>query len=299
MSSNLTTDECLYKQYGCAVIVTYYPDQDFKGRVEAFRREFSSIVVVDNSDSDVVRQYLTGFLASGELLCNPSNLGVGAAFNAGVEHASMCGAFWVACFDQDSLILSGATNVYLSVLKECLGRDVIVGSNYNGRRNLPLVKRSADITGNSGFAVTTVISSGTVCLIESWQRLGGLNESYFIDSVDHEFCLRAKAQGFLILLTVENTIVHNIGLDNTGGIGVPLHAPYRKYYIFRNVVLTIKEYYLHYPLWCFVQLIRLFVEFFSIVFFEPEKKKRSRCAFLGLLHGLKGLAGALVNKERF
>jgi rhamnosyltransferase len=77
----------------------------------------------------------------------------------------------------------------------------IVGSNFKdkvtGRLNTTVAR-----PGDPGATETvTTITSGSLVSLTVFQLLGGLRDDFFIDCVDHEYCLRARAHGFRVMIT--------------------------------------------------------------------------------------------------
>ncbi|HLH05641.1 MAG TPA: glycosyltransferase [Terriglobales bacterium] len=87
----------------CAILVTYFPDDDFCARLSAVQSQVSRIVIVDNSASDQVAVRLQQLCAhSVVLLENNANLGLAAGLNRGVAWARKAGYRWAFLLDQDT-----------------------------------------------------------------------------------------------------------------------------------------------------------------------------------------------------
>jgi rhamnosyltransferase len=139
----------------------------------------------------------------------------------------------------------------------------------------------------------TVITSG--CLVDVRQALsiGGFRADYFIDQVDHEFCLRARANGYIVIISRKPLMTHSVG--RLGGARLPFlgvlpnHPPVRKYYIARNTVVTVASYWRKEPDWCLRRLVRLFLGLIEMALLEEHKVSKV-CAFAG------GVADGLRNR---
>jgi len=130
------------------------------------------------------------------------------------------------------------------------------------------------------------------------RKLRGFKEELFIDSVDHEFCLRARAHGCKVLITCEALMEQSIGmsLGNKGWLSKFSsfnHSPKRKYFIARNTLSTARTYLFREPLWSLRQFWRLAFDFASIILFEQNKIEKSRAFLVGVLHGLTGRLGPI------
>ncbi|MFP3480127.1 glycosyltransferase family 2 protein, partial [Burkholderia sp. SIMBA_057] len=68
-----------------------------------------------------------------------------------------------------------------------------------------------------------------------------MNESFFIDHVDTEWCLRANAAGYALFGVCAARLDHELGdrivrLWAIRWRAVPVHSPVRMYYMFRNTI---------------------------------------------------------------
>src|SRR5207244_1013138 len=91
------------------VIVTYFPDPEFPGRLAAIAGEVGSLVVVDNSATPEVAQRLRPLCAAAgaELIVSATNVGLGAALNTAFRRFEKRGTNWIVAFDQDSTPAAG------------------------------------------------------------------------------------------------------------------------------------------------------------------------------------------------
>jgi rhamnosyltransferase len=273
------------------VIVTYFPDDGFLYRLSLIAKQFKNIVIVDNSGLEEEREIpavLTKYNV--KVIINKRNLGVATALNQGIKFLSDINCSWITCFDQDSEIKENFIAEVRKITESYSSRHVIVGGNYE--RSILHKLSHFSFKGDEGYKeCKTVITSGSTFTLNLWRELGGFNEGYFIDSVDHEFCLRAKAISCQVIITKAIVMSHSIGHEGRLTL-VPLHSPLRKYYISRNVVHTIRLCFMRENFWCLKQVLRLFVEFISILLIESQKIDKIKFYFIGLFHGFKNKYGS-------
>lgn len=279
-----------------AIVVTYFPDELVTVRIQALLMQFSKVFVVDNSAPRTAANPL-------ELLhddrihirLNSSNLGLATALNQGMRDALDHGYAWGVTFDQDTLASQNLLETLIKI-QNSIGRvRLIIGSNYHDvcRGKLRSVCQALWQTRK------TVITSGMLFPLSPAQHIGGFRDDYFIDSVDHEFCLRARAHNFQIAMSCDPLMEHTIGNVPAYSIGwlrnfMPYnHPPQRKYYMIRNTLRTVGLYWSWEPLWCLRQLIRLNVEFAAAVLFEDRRREKLAACITGLRHALQGRAGPL------
>ncbi|MGC1373946.1 MAG: hypothetical protein WA824_17560, partial [Candidatus Sulfotelmatobacter sp.] len=96
--------------------------------------------------------------------------------------------------------------------------------------------------------VDLVISSGSLIRRNAIEAVGLPRADFFMDFVDYEHCLRLRRHGFKIAVVQDSHLKHVLGdpskfefLGKTKYWSD--HAPWRCYYMVRNEVFTIWEYY--------------------------------------------------------
>ena len=93
------------------------------------------------------------------------------------------------------------------------------------------------------YPVDVVISSGMAITKETFDVVGLMDEEFFIDFVDTEWCLRCRSKNVEILMISAATMVHSIG-DSSWNIGfmkIFVHSPIRSYYQTRNSFLFLRK----------------------------------------------------------
>jgi rhamnosyltransferase len=112
--------------------------------------------------------------------------------------------------------------------------------------------------------VNELISSGTLVSLENYHKVGFLDESLFIDGVDHEWCWRAKKNARLRFFISEKAFLsHQLGMGDRFFIfrNVAISTPFRTYYQFRNFFILIRRNYV--PLyWKLSNGLKYFIKFF-------------------------------------
>lgn len=286
-------------QNTCAVIVTYQPDDGFPGRLGKVLIQFPLVIIVDNGSHFVAADMLhkQAMLSHVRLATNQTNLGIAAALNQGAELAMQKGFEWIVTLDQDTLLSPDLLATLLDVYQQSGGGNVMVGSNYrDAHRKRDFIQCK---NNEANFRERkTLITSGTLLSLSLFKAIGPFREDYFIDSVDHEFCLRARTHGCRILISCRPVMSHSIGahVENAGRLRQFLsfnHSPVRKYFIARNTIATVKSYFLQEPMWCMRQVWRLLSDFASILLFESEKLKKATAFMVGVAHGFTGKMGPI------
>ena len=272
----------------CAIVVLFHPDNGFSGRLQKLLAQFPAVVLVDNTPGDAVLGELPHVV---HLIRNRRNRGIAAALNQGVSHAMERGFLWVATFDQDSELLPGYLDEVVAIAGRYAPQPALVGCNYlRGDSDEVVYTGPADV---DTWSRLTLITSGTFMPARFALDAGGFREDFFIDSVDHEFCLRMRDRGARVMTTACPYMRHRMGVAAVG-ICRPFslqHSPLRRYYIARNSLLTIRAHGFRHWLWSLRQLGRLVAEGVAIIVFESEKDAKLRNLAVGLWHGILGRSG--------
>lgn len=280
----------------CAVVVAFHPDAGFASRLVDVLHQVDALVVVDNTPAGQGQAPLALPACAGKpvsLVSNEHNRGQAAALNQGLAQAAEWQCRWLLTLDQDSRSQANLVGSLLQVVTACQPMPVVIGANYLETRN----RRSKVPVGVAGeyLEQKTVITSGALLDVRFARSIGGFREDYFIDQVDHEFCLRARAAGGRVVISRLPVMYHDVG--EPGGAWVPLlghlpgHAPVRKYYVARNSLVTIAAYWRTDPEWCLRRLVRLLSGFFLMVTLERQRLAKVRLYFAGVMDAVAGRMG--------
>lgn len=211
------------------------------------------LCVVDNTpDADESRR----FAGSSNIVYIPlkANLGIAAAQNRGIDRLLHLGADFILFSDQDSLAPSTIVERLLAAHEALAAAGVAVAAvgtrAINRQTGLPYPPKSkelgppAELLGIAGAPAITecysVRSSISIIPAEALRKVGGFDESLFIDGVDHEWGWRAWHSARLrSFITEEARIDHMLGEGDhkVAGRSLAMPSPARVYYQFRNFVL--------------------------------------------------------------
>jgi rhamnosyltransferase len=220
-----------------AVVVTLDPGPDFAASLAALSTQVGAIVVVDNGSNPTELPHDRDPELQGrvEVIRNPENRGIGVALNQGLRRAQERGFNWALTLDQDSTPLPNLVAAAARAFDAYPKPDLLaaIGASVLGTR-----EQSPPDAGHFR-RLPAVITSGTLHSVKAWDRLSGFREDYFIDCVDTEFCLRARARGFDVVQATEPALAHSIGKPSRkralGRWMLPTnHSPLRRYYMTRN-----------------------------------------------------------------
>lgn len=292
-----------------AVVVTYNPDVAELGRLlDAVRGEVTSIIIVDNGSAlDLSACALTSDENNVHLMQLGTNLGVAEGQNRGIEWARDRGADFVILFDQDSLPEKEmVTRLLVFAKRKMLAGEQIgaVGpTNIDGRWNkaLPFVtirlgtyQRVTCQSDQEFIEVDHIISSGALIPMDTINRVGGMRSELFIDYIDIEWCLRAKASNFRIYGLRDARMLHSLGnsIVSIWNMKLSMHSPERDYYLFRNAVWMMRQVWIARS-WKLAESKRLIMRFMLYALFGKHRLKQLQLMIRGLRDGSKGVEGQI------
>ena len=257
------------------------------------------MVLVDNTE----RTYLVELAHENECALIPlsKNTGVAHAQNTGIDYALKCGANIVLYFDQDSAIGSNFVKNLLSPLDPG-SPGVVSPVCYDGKGSFEfpsliigrygnLVKQKKTRT-NSPFCVDVVIASGTAATAETYVIAGMMDEEFYIDFVDTEWCLRCRSRGIPIYVVPSAIMKHSIGNETIDLwiMKVLIHSPVRCYYQIRNCFLLFRR--RHVPIaLVLTQLVTVLINRLVLMCFVRGRMDYLYHIVLAILHGIKGVSG--------
>lgn len=216
-----------------AIVILYNPSENVVNKWKHLQEEDTNTcyLFVDNTPSHLANpnsNALTNYIPIGK------NIGIAAAQNIGIRKAKEQSAEKIIFFDQDS---NPAPEMIrkLESFFEYHKKDrklAAVGPRIKDQGNhCPISNHESE-----SFSPESIISSGMLTSMEVIEDVGGLEESLFIDWVDHEWCYRARSKGYDILQANDITMNHHIGESSIICFGCHLHktSPIRYFYSFRN-----------------------------------------------------------------
>ncbi len=279
----------------CAVVVAYFPDTHFELRLQRILPQVAKLVLVDNTPESVALSpsFLNMWSERLHYIANAENKGIATALNQGLRHAAEHGFDWLLTLDQDSTCYPDMVATLSAAYIACPLVPAILGSNYFDPSNQKC--KVPPEGAQPWLEQKTVITSGCLLNVVAMQHIGGLRDDYFIDQVDHELCLRARAHGLRVAITRKPVMAHSVGL--TGGVRLPWlgvlpnHSPTRKYYIARNTVVTVLRYWHAEPIWCLKRVLKLLLGSFEMVTLETQRLNNAAAFICGVVDACRGRMG--------
>lgn len=297
-----------------AVVSSFNPGPELVRNVEALLEQVDRVTVVDDGSTRDITSVLDGIKAAGAGIVRlQRNSGIAAALNAGIRAELDQGdVAWIMTMDQDSRLGPDYVESALKTAASSKSPDSVglVGAeSHNGAR----VKAYAG-TDPDEPEVFDPMQSGCLVRTAAIHSAGLLDEDLFIDCVDSEFNARLRSRGYRLLAGRGCDLVHSLGESRPMRIlgwhvavgpkklSVYYHAPFRVYYISRNILVLAKRYVRTQPHWV-AQRLFLEVQSHVIRFIYGPRRGKHLLAFLsgtrdGILNRLGRIGPELEQRLR-
>lgn len=276
-----------------ALVVSYNGGEDLLRTVSALIPQVQKVLVLDNNSNEENQKIIQNLKDAPRIAISKfdANMGIGYALNRGVEAAKAEEFDWVLTMDQDSIASPEMIANMLASAERVPGMKVVCPS---------IVLGSADKLKESDQVVGYSITSGNLIPVQLFDAVGMFNEDYFIDSVDFEFSLRVRNAGIPMIRCGCAKLHHKLGEIVSLSIGAVsyryvCHSPLRRYYIYRNHMFLIADFWRKNPIFLAKKTIMLAFQFFEALIFDRKKKENLKMIALGLRDFFKGRVGKFGN----
>jgi rhamnosyltransferase len=285
----------------CAVMVTYNPDSPLEQSVRALLTEVDRLIIIDNGSEPPIRAQIEAIASACqvEVIWNRENLGLATALNMGIRSALGSDDYaWIATFDQDSQVSPGYRDAMLNAYVSCPYRDRI---GIVGPHHVMFPDELTDRHAQEQFTplfreITVIMQSGIFVSTKVLREAGLFDDSFFIDYVDIEFCLRLRKSGYKVMEACNAALAHRLGDPSRHTIfgkttTVYSHSPLRRYYASRNRLRMYPRYLLSDFSWICHDAWSWFKEVVKLVLFEQDRRRKLLFIAKGAWDAVRGRSG--------
>ena len=267
-----------------AVIVVYNPNiKLLQKNIDCIKNQVDKLIICDNSDNDQIKKIVKKkFSDLYNYIDNNGNKGIAYAINRAVEYCNQKRIKWLLTLDQDSICPPNMIEIYKKYLIINKIGIICCATNYNNV--------TVDVGKEEFEYVKQCITSASLINIEICEKLGGYDESMFIDLVDFEYCYRLVNNDYKILKVNNVILKHNLGDLKLKkilfkSVHVGNHKSIRKYYIARNTIYLHKKDKKNMPfIRCIYKLMTLYIK---TIFYEKNRLEKLKKINIGIIDGIK------------
>jgi rhamnosyltransferase len=273
---------------GC--IVLYNPDMRVLDNIATYKNHIELLLIIDNSpQQNLALINKLGTLHSETIYkWMGENKGMARALNTACEIAIQNNCGWLLTMDQDSKFKETEFLQLANSVKDIVSLYSKTGiiSPYHHIHDQIDSRKDVDFQ-----PIRSAMTSGNLLNLEVFTAVSGFEEKLFIDFVDHEYCLRLRKKGFMVIQNNKITLEHALGkfeMKTIFGkkIGISNHNQTRRYYITRNGLYTVKKYLFFDLLFCNSIIMSIISDSVRILLFEKQKVSKFRAIGLGIWHSI-------------
>lgn len=203
----------------------------------------AEIMVIDNASEDDSVQSIKSVFPKIKIIQNKKNLGYAGGNNVGARWALKNGADDILILNPDVVVRKGAVTQLLGAAKATgagiVGPKILtpdgkiwsVGGVIDKKRfTAGLIGLGETDRGQYGANIDVDFVSGTAILVKRkvFEKIGLLDERYFLYYEDVDFCLKARWAGFKVVLAPRAVVIHKESASVNKKLGL------KEYYLARN-----------------------------------------------------------------
>jgi rhamnosyltransferase len=291
------------------IIVTYYPIVDeVLQSLKSLKDEIDEICLIENGSGLSFQKNLIHQLQKVKSkipklhwISNNINLGLSKAQNQGIAYGLSRNFDFFLLLDDDSILEKGSVSTMIKYFLTHSEVGIIAPSiiHQNSKRiqmypiihKLGFIYRKRIHEDQILSNVSTVIASGSLIRNSVIQKIGLMNENFFIDYIDIEYCLRLRLYGWKIAVLGNSLLIHKLGNEEKvkhmfGAIYPTNHSPLRRYHMTRNRIFTWRMYAVKFPLWFIYDFSNFIFDLIRFSVFENQKLTKWKMLWIGLCDGL-------------
>lgn len=200
------------------IILNLNGGKDILECLDSLRDEKAKIIVVDNGSTDGSVGEIRKKFPKVKIIENKKNLGFTTGNNRGIRHALRQGAEAALLLNHDTVVEKGFLKFLLDNSADIVGpvikfkRAGKIVYDHGGKVDRVLGRNYHLESGRVGKVRGIDYVSGCAILIKRpvFEKIGLLDESFFIYYEDADFCLKAKQAGFKIAVEPKSVIFHKL-----------------------------------------------------------------------------------------
>jgi len=266
------------------------------------------IIVIDGGGAlNDPTQLKFAFQSNTKLLVHwlPENQGIAAALNAGVSIAKKNGYRWILTMDGDTMaepdMVENLVYFWRRIFEQ-EGFSIAIMGMLSVDKNTGSVEKVTGCEDKFFVEKRGIITSGSLIALDAYDALGPFREEFFIDSVDYDFCMRARRRGYRVIKLCRVGMIHSLGRTKEFNFGLfkvktTNHSTVRRYYMYRNSTILAREYFLSDPLYSFAVFFFQLKTWLIVLFLEKDKGMKLKNMLRGIFDGWRKRMGKTISNH--
>ena len=232
------------KEKIAACVILYHPKKEDLDNLKSYMNKVSILYVFDNTENKSNLEYFEN-IENVLYFSDLENQGLSIRLNQACKLAINDGYEYLLTMDQDSSFNDENLDKYLESV-----------ANYKDKENVNVYGieyNKNDLKDNFPYyeEVDHVITSACIMNLKVFDKVGGFDESFFIDSVDIDYCYAGLVKGYKNIKFTNLFFEHSLGESFIRGSitslyfhkkTVKIHSGVRIYYMYRNLLYMEKKY---------------------------------------------------------
>ncbi|MCR4030918.1 MULTISPECIES: glycosyltransferase [Flavobacterium] len=276
------------------LIITYNPEEGLLNLVKTIYNQVGLVIIVDNFSDNISSKFIDSIqieYPSIKVIRNNQNFGIAKALNQGLEEARFSGIDYVITFDQDSTPFNDIVCVIKEVYDSYPNKEELgaIGVGYvSNETDKSKITNPKKLYSEKDYLIT----SGCMIEVDTFFRIGGFREDFFIDNVDIEYSLRLKKNGKKSLITTIPGMVHKAGdplKKKICGINFTSsnHSSFRRYFMSKNHVIVSRDYFFTNPYFILKLNFFYILSIIKIILVEKDRISKLKRSYKGFKDAFK------------
>lgn len=272
----------------CALVIAYNANEKIFDGIYSYLHYVDYVYVYDNGNSSFIIDEIINRNIGGKVVYigSGNNHGISKPINIVADLALKKGFKWLLTMDQDSIFNNfKLMHDYFVNDKEKNEIAIYSPAHITGKRKYP------DEEVSYPFSVMT---SGNILNLRIFNEIGGLDERFFIDRVDHDYCALVNTKGYKIKRLNQCQLVHTLGnISKDLKFEITNHSPLRRYYITRNTFYYLEKHFRKNKKHCLFYFLGFLVDNKNVFLYEKNRIIKFKYMVLGFLHYIIRYSGKL------
>ncbi len=184
------------------VVLVMFEEVPRRELLDALRDQVDWLIVVDNSVSPAMQEQVKLQCATSPvpyvLLQNGENMGTARGFNAGARTAKSQGCETVFFLDGDAIVSPNFFRSQIAMLADIESKNGIRVGVLTSIVSDDAPSMAPPSLARAWSPVRSVITSGSLLRISTFESAGEFNERLFVEGVDFDFSRRLRASGYVL-----------------------------------------------------------------------------------------------------